>query len=93
MIQLDEAEAIQWALDNAQDNGLVVILPESVSQAISLISSRGPVSEGFSLTAAAEEEPLVFPPVGAPVNKAMSAVGAGSSSSDTQALNGAAKSS
>ncbi|MEL6879634.1 MAG: cyanophycin synthetase, partial [Cyanobacteria bacterium J06607_10] len=93
MIQLDETEAITWALDKAPDNGLVVILPESVGQAISLISSRGPVSEGFSLTAEAQEEPLVFAPVGAPVNKAMSAVGAGSSLSDTQALNGAAKSS
>ncbi|MEL6490909.1 MAG: cyanophycin synthetase, partial [Cyanobacteria bacterium J06621_3] len=50
-IQLDETEAVNWALDNAPDNGLVVVLPESVNQAISLISAKGPVSEGFSPSA------------------------------------------
>ena len=47
-IELNETEAINYALDNAPDNGLVVILPESVSQAISLISTKGPISEGFT---------------------------------------------
>lgn len=47
-IELDEASAVSYALDNAPDDGLVVILPESVSQAISLISTKGPVSEGFT---------------------------------------------
>ncbi|MGB3786992.1 MAG: cyanophycin synthetase [Phormidesmis sp.] len=46
-IELSEADAVNYALDNAPDNGLVVILPESVSKAISLISAKGPVSEGF----------------------------------------------
>ncbi|MBE9064472.1 cyanophycin synthetase [cf. Phormidesmis sp. LEGE 11477] len=47
-IELDETKAIDHALNNAPDNGLVVILPESVSKAISLISAKGPVSEGFT---------------------------------------------
>jgi cyanophycin synthetase len=42
---LDETEAINKALDNAPDNSLVVILPESVSRAISLIKARGSVKE------------------------------------------------
>jgi len=54
-IQLDETEAVDWALENAPDNGLVVILPESVSKAISLISAKGPVSEGFSPAVKPEE--------------------------------------
>ncbi|MEO0539331.1 MAG: cyanophycin synthetase [Cyanobacteria bacterium P01_A01_bin.105] len=40
---LDETTAIETALDQAPDNGLVVILPESVSRAIRLIEARGPV--------------------------------------------------
>jgi cyanophycin synthetase len=47
-IELDETSAINYALDNAPGDGLVVILPESVGQAISLISAKGPVSEGFT---------------------------------------------
>ncbi|EDX84047.1 cyanophycin synthetase [Synechococcus sp. PCC 7335] len=47
-IELDESEAVNHALDSAPDNCLVVILPESISRAISLISAKGPVSEGFS---------------------------------------------
>lgn len=63
MIQLDETEAINWALDNAPEGGLVVIFPESVSQAIELISLRGPVSEGFStVTSAGDQEPIIFNP-------------------------------
>ena len=47
-IELNEAKAVNYALDNAPNKGLVVILPESVSRAISLISAKGPVSEGFT---------------------------------------------
>jgi cyanophycin synthetase len=42
-IQLVETEAIEWALDNAPENALVVIFPESVSRAIALIMSRNPI--------------------------------------------------
>ena len=58
-IQLDEAEAVNYALDNAPDNGLVVVLPESINQAISLISAKGPVSEGF--TPANSAQPTLNP--------------------------------
>lgn len=47
-IILDEAEAIEWALDHAPENGLVVILPESVSLAIELIKARNPLPDGFN---------------------------------------------
>ncbi|MEO1590274.1 MAG: cyanophycin synthetase [Cyanobacteria bacterium J06632_22] len=40
---LDESTAIETALDQAPDAGLVVILPESVSRAIQLIENRGPL--------------------------------------------------
>jgi cyanophycin synthetase len=40
---LDETEAINTALDTAVENSLVVILPESVSRAISLIKARHPL--------------------------------------------------
>jgi cyanophycin synthetase len=44
---LSEEEAINKALDEAPDGGLVVILPESVSRAISLIEARRAIaSEG-----------------------------------------------
>ncbi|MGD1863596.1 MAG: cyanophycin synthetase [Phormidesmis sp.] len=62
-VQLDESEAINWALDNAPDNGLVVILPEKVSDAIALISAKGPVSEGFSMPAETEDEIVIEPVV------------------------------
>jgi cyanophycin synthetase len=42
-IELVETAAIAWALDNAPENALVVIFPESVSRAISLIMSRNPI--------------------------------------------------
>ncbi|WP_414529083.1 cyanophycin synthetase [Nodularia chucula] len=42
---LDEASAINQALDTAPDNSLVVILPESVNRAIKLIKLRGLVKE------------------------------------------------
>jgi cyanophycin synthetase len=42
---LDETEAINKALDSAPGGSLVVILPESVNRAISLIEARHPISE------------------------------------------------
>jgi cyanophycin synthetase len=42
---LDETAAIEWALDHAPDNSLVVIFPESVSRAIELINVRNPLPE------------------------------------------------
>jgi len=44
-IILDETQAINKGLDTAPSGSLVVILPESVSRAISLIEARHPVSE------------------------------------------------
>jgi cyanophycin synthetase len=44
-IHLDETEAIEWALDHAPANALVVIFPESVSRAIALIMSRNPIPD------------------------------------------------
>lgn len=42
---LDETEAINTALDGASDGSLVVILPESVTRAISLIQARNPLQD------------------------------------------------
>lgn len=42
---LNETEAITLALDNAPDDSLVVILPESVSRAIGLIKARNPLPD------------------------------------------------
>jgi cyanophycin synthetase len=42
---LDETEAINQALDNAPEGGLVVIFPESVTRAIDLINARNPLPE------------------------------------------------
>jgi cyanophycin synthetase len=42
-ILLNESEAIEWALDNNAKNTLVVIFPDNVSRAISLIMERNPV--------------------------------------------------
>lgn len=44
-IMLNEVEAIEWALDNAPDNGLVAMFPDNVSRAIALIMSRNPISD------------------------------------------------
>jgi cyanophycin synthetase len=44
-IRLDETEAIEWALDHAPNDSLVVIFPESVSRAIALITSRNPIAD------------------------------------------------
>ncbi|MDJ0662817.1 MAG: cyanophycin synthetase [Crocosphaera sp.] len=40
---LDETEAIQYGLDKVEKGGLVVIFPESVTRAISLIKQRNPI--------------------------------------------------
>ena len=99
-IQLDETEAVNWALSNAPDNGLVVVLPEKVSQAISLISAKGPVSEGFS-PAAKKENSSSSTSAHHPPNKAVALRSRKGSSqaksdlakvktaSDLQSLNGA----
>ncbi|MGB3513314.1 MAG: cyanophycin synthetase [Microcoleaceae cyanobacterium] len=42
---IDETTAINTALDRAPEGGLVVILPESVSRAISLIEARNPIQD------------------------------------------------
>ena len=41
----NETEAIELALNDAPDGGLVVILPESVSRAIALINARNPIPD------------------------------------------------
>jgi len=53
-VVLDEIKAIEWALDNAPENGLVVILPESVGIAIELIKARNPLPDGLGPVGAAE---------------------------------------
>lgn len=58
-ILLDETEAIEWALDHAPDNALVVIFPESVSRAIGLIMARNPIPE--DATAFATEPQTALP--------------------------------
>jgi cyanophycin synthetase len=67
-IQLVETEAIEWALDNAPENALVVIFPDSVSRAIALIMARNPIMDdtetGFTSESKAENWP-VFAPVSA----------------------------
>ncbi|MDJ0598313.1 MAG: cyanophycin synthetase [Crocosphaera sp.] len=40
---LDETEAIEYGLDKVEKGGLVVIFPESVTRAISLINKRNPI--------------------------------------------------
>jgi cyanophycin synthetase len=42
-ILLNESEAIEWALDNTTQNALVVIFPDNVSRAISMIMARNPI--------------------------------------------------
>jgi cyanophycin synthetase len=44
-VELNEIVAIEQVLDNAPEQGLVVILPESVGRAIGLITARGPLPE------------------------------------------------
>jgi cyanophycin synthetase len=50
MVELDEATAIKWALDNAPQDALVVIFPEQVNRAITLIRERNPVTETPEIT-------------------------------------------
>ncbi|MGI8936128.1 MAG: hypothetical protein ACR2FS_18850, partial [Phormidesmis sp.] len=47
VVHLDEASAIEWALDNAPEQGLVVVLPDSVTRAIALINARGPIPDSL----------------------------------------------
>lgn len=54
---LDEIEAINTALDRAPKDALVVILPESVSRAMSLIDTRRPISEATTLQPTPEAPP------------------------------------
>jgi cyanophycin synthetase len=56
-ITLNEIEAIEWALDNAPDNGLVAIFPDNVSRAIALIMSRNPIPENSEATFSLELKP------------------------------------
>ncbi|MGD1702213.1 cyanophycin synthetase [Dapis sp. BLCC M229] len=53
---LDETSAINTALDRASSGSLVVILPESVSRAISLIEARNPVKD-LELPQGGQSEP------------------------------------
>jgi cyanophycin synthetase len=64
-VRLSETEAIEWALDHAPDNGLVVIFPESVSRAIALISARKSATDSAAMTCPDESsipEHLSMPP-------------------------------
>jgi cyanophycin synthetase len=56
-IMLNEVEAIEWALDNAPDNGLVAMFPDNVSRAIELIMSRNPIPDNSDLTFSMELKP------------------------------------
>uniref|UniRef100_UPI00286AEFBC cyanophycin synthetase n=1 Tax=Chamaesiphon sp. OTE_20_metabat_361 TaxID=2964689 RepID=UPI00286AEFBC len=65
-ILLNEAEAIEWALDNAPENALVTIFPDNVSRAIALIMSRNPISDTPAVAVSVESKPET-PPVSAPI--------------------------
>ncbi|MBD2460473.1 cyanophycin synthetase [Oscillatoria sp. FACHB-1407] len=60
---LDETTAVNTALDSAPQGSLVVILPESVDRAISLINARRPIAEA-----------VTTPSVSAPLNGTEEAV-------------------
>jgi cyanophycin synthetase len=67
-VQLVETEAIEWALDNAPENALVVIFPDSVSRAISLIMARNPILDNGETVLSSEltsENGSVLAPVSA----------------------------
>jgi cyanophycin synthetase len=53
-IELDEAEALEWALDQASDHTLVAIFADNVTQSISLIMSRNPIPDDPQPTVSAE---------------------------------------
>jgi cyanophycin synthetase len=57
-ILLNEAEAIEWALDNNAQNTLVVIFPDNVSRAISLIMARNPIPADLTAAPRPESIPL-----------------------------------
>ena len=44
-VQVNETAAVQWALDNAPEDALVVIFPENVSRAIASIMERNPIPD------------------------------------------------
>lgn len=44
-VQLDETTAIEWALEHAPEDALVVVFPEQVSRAIELIQARNPIAD------------------------------------------------
>ena len=80
-IILNETEAIEWALNHAPEDGLVVILPESVRLAIKLIQARNPIPDGFdSVEAMAAPAPkgMAYPssPVSGSVDLVMNGAGA-----------------
>ena len=60
-IMLNEAEAIEWALDNAPDNALVAIFPDDVSRAIALIMSRNPIPDEPEVVSPVELKPDNLP--------------------------------
>ncbi len=67
-ILLNEAEAINWALDHAANNGLVVIFPEKVSRAIDLIMSRHPIPDRGEVTVAPQSHHESLPMLEAAAN-------------------------
>ena len=60
-ILLNEAEAIEWALDNAPEHGLVTIFPDNVSRAIALIMARNPIQEDPNAVVIVEVPPVATP--------------------------------
>lgn len=71
LIQLDEMEAITWALDHAPEDALVVIFPDNVSRTISMIMSRNPIPDSSTVAVEAKLEPdeiSVLNPVAAGLN-------------------------
>jgi cyanophycin synthetase len=60
-IMLNEAEAIEWALDNAPENALVTILPENVSRAIALIMARNPIPDAPDAAISLAPKPEIAP--------------------------------
>ena len=56
-IILDETEAVEWALRNAPEDSLVVILPEKVSSVIELIKSHNPLPESSDVAQETDAAP------------------------------------
>jgi cyanophycin synthetase len=63
-IVLNEAEAIETALDHAPDNALVAIFPDNVSRAIGLIMSRNPIADVTAAEVLAQSPPDNLPKFG-----------------------------